>query len=191
MKIAEEYVLLCEQAPKMKYHPKLTTVAAILYDLILMDAVRLNNSGMLRLNPDFNESRLEEYEQILFQEIKKNSSKKLWAMIMKHYVNLDSNRFHQSVLRKCESKKQNTENQVSNAIEELRAELLEEGKMTEESAVLALLLKQSKILKYYFSDYECKTLSKRLKEIPMDTEHYNFFRTLRNTIRLSDILTWT
>ena len=191
MKIAEEYVLLCERAQKLKYHPKLTTAAAILYDLILMDAVRLDNSGMLHVNPDFNESKLEAHEKTLFQEIKKHSSKKLWAMIMKHYAFLDSNRFHKAVLQKCEQEKRNTEKQISAVVEELRADLLEEGRVTEESAVLTLLLKQAKILKYYFSDYECKTLSKRLKEIPVDTAHYNFFRTLRNTIKFSDILTWS
>lgn len=50
-------------------------------------------------------------------------------------------------------------------VEEIRAELLEEGKLTDEIILLAALLDSTKFLKNIFTKYEKETINKQLKEI--------------------------
>ncbi len=57
------------------------------------------------------------------------------------------------------------ENEVTKVVEKLRAELLEEGDVSDESIVLGALLNKSGLIKKYFSKYEMQKLNDRLKEI--------------------------
>mgnify|MGYP006074498905 CR=1 FL=1 len=57
------------------------------------------------------------------------------------------------------------EDKFTNIIEEIRAEILEKGKLTEDSILLASLLNSTNFLKNSFIKYERETLNKRLKEI--------------------------
>ena len=50
-------------------------------------------------------------------------------------------------------------------IDMVRSELLEEGEVTENIAVLVILLERGKIIKKYFSDFEQKEMKGRIKEI--------------------------
>jgi hypothetical protein len=50
-------------------------------------------------------------------------------------------------------------------VQKIRAELLEEGTVTKETAALCFLLEKAKMLKHYFSNYEQKQLKSRLKEL--------------------------
>ena len=50
-------------------------------------------------------------------------------------------------------------------VEELRAELLEEGPVTEDAAALAVLLDKGKSLKPYFSQFEQKEMRQKLKSL--------------------------
>ncbi len=54
---------------------------------------------------------------------------------------------------------------INGVIDQIRAELLEEGEVTEDVAALVVLLDRSKSLKQYFSDFERRELKERLKEI--------------------------
>lgn len=54
---------------------------------------------------------------------------------------------------------------IRSVIEGLRAELLEEGKVTEETAALVILLEKAKCLKQYFSKFEQKEMKKKLREM--------------------------
>ncbi len=57
------------------------------------------------------------------------------------------------------------ENEVTKVVEKLRAELLEEGNVSDEAIVLGALLNKSGLIKKYFSKYEMQKLNDRLKEI--------------------------
>ena len=57
------------------------------------------------------------------------------------------------------------EKAVDRIVQNIRAEFLEEGELTEEVVALATLLNKSGELTKYFSAYEKKDLKKRLKEI--------------------------
>lgn len=54
---------------------------------------------------------------------------------------------------------------VRSVVEELRAELLEEGPVTEDAAALAVLLDKGKCLKPYFSQFEQKEMRRKLKSL--------------------------
>ncbi|GEM_PF-1667891 len=50
-------------------------------------------------------------------------------------------------------------------VQRIRAELLEEGPVTRQTALLTMMLDMSKLLKAYFSDYEQRELRKRLQRL--------------------------
>ena len=54
---------------------------------------------------------------------------------------------------------------VRSVVEELRAELLEEGPVTGDAAALAVLLDKGKCLKPYFSQFEQKEMRRKLKAL--------------------------
>ncbi|MCI9545569.1 MAG: GPP34 family phosphoprotein [Lachnospiraceae bacterium] len=54
---------------------------------------------------------------------------------------------------------------IRSVVEGLRAELLEEGKVAEETAALVILLEKAKCLKQYFSKFEQKEMKKRLRNM--------------------------
>ncbi len=57
------------------------------------------------------------------------------------------------------------ETEVTKVIEKLRAELLEQGKISDEVVILGALLNKSGLIKRYFSKYEVQKLNERLKEV--------------------------
>lgn len=61
-------------------------------------------------------------------------------------------------------------------VEKIRAEFLEDGELTDETAVLSMLLKQSGELKRYFSKYEEKAWKERLKQLK-ENETASLIRT--------------
>ena len=57
---------------------------------------------------------------------------------------------------------------VELVIDKVRAEMLEEGTVTEETAALVVLLDISKSMKYYFSKYEQKKIKEKLERLLHD-----------------------
>lgn len=57
------------------------------------------------------------------------------------------------------------EAEVTKVIEKLRAEFLEQGKISDEVVVLGALLNKSDLIKNYFSKFEVQKLNERLKEV--------------------------
>lgn len=60
---------------------------------------------------------------------------------------------------------------VDAVVQSIRAELLEDGELSEDVVALTMLLNKSGDLKHYFSAYEKKDLKKRLKEIKNDPQN--------------------
>lgn len=54
---------------------------------------------------------------------------------------------------------------INNIVDMIRAELLEEGEITEDIACLVVLLEKSKMIKTYFSSFEQKEIKQKLKVI--------------------------
>lgn len=59
---------------------------------------------------------------------------------------------------------------VGSVVEMLRAEVLEDGTMTEDAAALAVLLERGKCLKLYFSAFEQKEIREKLRRITASPE---------------------
>ena len=59
---------------------------------------------------------------------------------------------------------------VEAVVQKLRAEMLEDGQITEEAIALVALLERSEQIKRYFSSYEDKQLKAKLKEIKASSE---------------------
>lgn len=178
MKVATDFVALVSNAKGVKYHSKLHCVGALVFDLISSGAVSLDNKS--RLSPNsFDSSKLSRAETVIYDAIQKSPGKKLSWLLTKVYVSMRSGELFQMV-RSGES---------SVNIEELRAEILEDDNVTEESAVILLLLKQSRCLDYYFSKYEQKTVREKLKSLSSSAD-YRTFSTISRTIMVLDALTW-
>ena len=50
-------------------------------------------------------------------------------------------------------------------IDKVRAELLEDGEVTEDAAAIAVLLDKAKMLQFYFSKFEQQELKERLAQL--------------------------
>lgn len=189
MKVSEEYVLLSKNAKKLKYHWKLTSTVAIIYDLIMLDAIHIGKDGKLIVKT-YDISKLKDYEIIVYNMIARYKEVKLYFIILRIYLTLQSKEINTLIQEKLMMKQEEKDDIVSNIIEGMRAEVLEEGTISEETAVLVLLLKQSKCLKYYFSKYEEKAMFRNLSSLKY-TEQYIFYNIYSRTVAIADILTWS
>lgn len=75
------------------------------------------------------------------------------------------------------------------AVQMIRAELLEEGPLSDDAAALAVLLEKSGALKRYFSAYERKRLNQRLKELKDSPEHQVVTRMMEHLYVLFSLIT--
>lgn len=61
--------------------------------------------------------------------------------------------------------------EVEGIIQTIRAEFLEEGRLSDETIALAVLLEKNDMIKNYFSKHESSLMKTRLKEIKKSPEH--------------------
>lgn len=189
MKISEQFVLLAGTANKLKYHSKLTTVAAVIYDLILDGAIRLDEKNCLVINQQ-SAGKLTNFEEKVYSIIKKYSPVKMFILIGKMYVDFKASSIHKDVMSGLKSQRIDLDKKAHSIIEELRADVLEEGTMSEESSILLLLMKQSKCMSYYFSKHERNIVANELKSLK-NSKEFRFYSILSKTIAMSDLLTWS
>ena len=67
---------------------------------------------------------------------------------------------------------------IKQAINEIKSELLENEDITEENAVIYMLLEKSKLLKEYFSKFELKELKEKMKTI-IKNENYKTIKVIK------------
>ena len=68
-------------------------------------------------------------------------------------------------------------------VQRIRAELLEEGPITRQTALLTMMLDMSKLLKAYFSEYEQNELRKRLQRLQEEQgDHWKSVHLIRKAI---------
>ncbi|MCR1898413.1 GPP34 family phosphoprotein [Irregularibacter muris] len=78
--------------------------------------------------------------------------------------------------------------EVKKIIEEIRAELLEDGPVTQENTVLSMLLDKSSHLKDYFSKHERNKLNEKMEEIRNSPVNSPVKEAMESTILLISIL---
>ena len=67
---------------------------------------------------------------------------------------------------------------IKQAINKIKSELLENEDITEENAVIYMLLEKSKLLKEYFSKFELKELKEKMKNI-IKNENYKTIKVIK------------
>jgi hypothetical protein len=73
-------------------------------------------------------------------------------------------------------------------IQRIRAELLENGPVTQQTALLTMMLEMSKLLKSYFSEYEQIELKKRVQRLLEEKgDEWGSIRLIRKTMEEMDI----
>ena len=77
---------------------------------------------------------------------------------------------------------------VDTIIQNIRAEILEDGELTEDIAALAALLDKTGELMRFFSAYEKKDVKKRLKEIRNDPENKEIAKVINYVEELMVII---
>lgn len=77
---------------------------------------------------------------------------------------------------------------VDNIIQNIRAEILEDGELTEDIAALAVLLDKTDELMRFFSAYEKKDVKKRLKEIKENPENKEIAKVINYVEELMIII---
>ena len=77
---------------------------------------------------------------------------------------------------------------VDTIIQNIRAEILEDGELTEDIAALAALLDKTGELMRFFSAYEKKDVKKRLKEIRNDPENKEIAKVINYVEELMMII---
>ena len=189
MKIVDELVLLVNHANKLRYHSKLTTVIAVVYDLILCGVVELDDKNRLIIN-DVDKDKLRDYEKDMYDIIKRYKSPSLCGLIINIYLNFNARNLYKRIISYMDLYEEGLKQRTNLIIEGIRAEVLEDERMSEETSVIVLLLKLSKCLNYYFSKYEKTTVRKKLNSIK-GTKEYRFYSILRKTVIISDLLTWS
>lgn len=188
--ITEKYALCMLKEKKSLYAEELKThlIVSMIVEMMLNDNLEITSQNNVKLKVNIPR---EEYNIKLYEIIKKliTDSKKE-QVSMKNILNYTIYGFTTKNIREIvEALKQKMiednliaienkkgflgtkeaiivqEDKFTNIIEEIRAEILEKGKLTEDSILLASLLNSTNFLKNSFIKYERETLNKRLKEI--------------------------
>lgn len=169
--ISEEFILLSENAKlKMSFLgnkkvKEMYAVGALFYDLLVLDLIQFDDKGKVvakEPKKKLNNKALNMLYELICEEKPKKFRK--WISTF----NIPS----KNRVKIFELLNENLDNKASKQdmiVQRLRAELLEPGKVTEETVILALLLTSSKILKRYFSDYEIKEVGLKIKEFKKES----------------------
>lgn len=186
--LAQEFVLLASDAethrrrrPKRSY---LQTYAAgaVLIELMAEEAIRIGDKGKLEvIRHQYNG---DEAARIMLQKLGRSRKKTMKKWIQSLYSRRkDRSQVFQAVVkplvRNGDLKEEKyrvwflfpASRYVPSAvtkdriIQRIRAELLEDGPITRQTALLTMMLDMSKLLKAYFSEYEQNELKKRLQRL--------------------------
>ncbi|WP_080848092.1 hypothetical protein [Cytobacillus gottheilii] len=139
---------------------QLYMVGGLFFDLLLLDAIEFDSKDKIKINSDYENIIEDETLLKLCSIIKEQKSKTFKGWIS--YFNIPSkNRvlLYNSLIKNISQ----TNNSKDFVVQRLRAELLEPGNVSDETVALALLLKASKLLKEYFSNYEIKEINNRIE----------------------------
>lgn len=184
--ITEKYALCMLKEKKKFYESELTPhlVMSMIIEMMLSDNLEITAKNKVKLND--NEPSTEYNKQLynIIKDMKKKevdikdiitnicygfTSKKMKdvveslkeEMIKSGLISLDNKK---GIIRDKEIIVLN-ENEFSSTIEEIRAELLENGILTDDIILLGSLLNATKFLKNIFTKYEKDALNKRLEEL--------------------------
>lgn len=157
-------------------------LASGLIELLLNNCIQVDEKNTVNVIGDLDEKQV--YLKSLFNRLSESSPMKIEKIAREYCLSLTEKRLNMLIIDigkslerlDCvtsekgfffESKLRYVPNpdEVDKVIQKIRAELLENGPISDETVVLVSLLEKSKQIKQYFSSYEAKQLRSRLKEI--------------------------
>lgn len=162
---------------------KVCLVASGIWELLIDNIIALDNKGKIGIKTDLPLEK--EYLHPLFKEIKDSKPMKLKVLVEKYSLSFTDKKLNSFIetlifylvqngtlleekskgLFGNKSKYTPKADYVNRTIEKIRAEFLEDGDLSDETAILSVLLKESKLLKKYFSQYESEKLKERIKDL--------------------------
>lgn len=161
------------------YYQTVSVIAGIFYELLEEEYITLNEKKMIQVNSD-KQVPIVNYQLFVYEIIKESSkSKKMssWfsKMINKNeiYQLITDNLLELGCIEEREksilifTQKQIVVNEkiIDSLVQEIRAEFLENGSLSDDVAFLTYILNLNNILRNFFSKYENDQLKTRLKEI--------------------------
>ncbi|WP_308633925.1 GOLPH3/VPS74 family protein [Paenibacillus silvisoli] len=208
--LAQEFVLLASDSETHKWRRPMRSylrtyaAGAILIGLLSEEVIRVGDKGKLVVIE--NQYNGEAADLMMLQKLKQ-SSKTMKEWIQSIYMwGKDSTRLFQAVvnplvLSGCLKEEQYRMMLLFKAtryvpstvhkdriIQRIRAELLENGPVTKQSALLTMMLEMSKLLKSYFSEYEQLELKKRVQRLHEEKGgEWKSIRLIRKTMEDMDI----
>ncbi|WP_078411002.1 GOLPH3/VPS74 family protein [Priestia abyssalis] len=205
--IAEEFLLLAWKHNKSPGNfagkektIQLYSIGALFMDLILQGKIELDDRDAIEIKKG-TQTENEAMDRLLhmIQESKKTKKFKKWMSVFyngwkkRKYVyeavtaslaEKDLLEIHEkNTFGLLKTRKTIVKNDAQDPIvQKIRAELLEDGAVTKETATLCFLLEKAKMLKHYFSSYEQKQLKSRLKEL--QKTHEEEWKTIKRIQQL-------
>ncbi|SFJ59360.1 GOLPH3/VPS74 family protein [Thermoflavimicrobium dichotomicum] len=182
-------------------HKELYSVGAVFIELLLREVINIGQDGKVHLvqaDPT-GISYLDQVIEVLSDSSKDRSLKK-WILSFYYSKRNVRKKVHQSILESlCEqdvvTQEKDTflfiipkhkyvaaKQEQDRIIQRIRAELLEEGPVDEQTVALSFLLKETKMLKEYFSNYEHEQLIKRLEELKVKHESLQWVKWIEKAI---------
>jgi hypothetical protein len=158
-------------------------VASSLWDLLFDKIIALDDKGKIEIKTELPPEK--EYLRPLYNTIKESRSKKPKAFVEDYVVGMTSKKLNsliESLISSLVKKECLTvevkrglisektlyvpkEDCVRRIVEKIRAEFLEDGTLSDETAVLGVLLKASNLLKTFFSKPETEKVNERIEEL--------------------------
>lgn len=184
--ITEKYTLCMLKEKKMLYENELTPhlIVSMMIEMMLDGNLEITDKNKVKLNEklpisNYNKNLYEIMKDLKKEEIPLKNiitsicytlpNKKLQSviealkegMLEKELIVIENKKGLLGNKEKIQIK----ENKFINVIEEIRSEVLEKGKLTEDLILLTSLLNSTKFLKNIFTKYEKDELNNRLNEI--------------------------
>lgn len=208
--LAQEFVLLASDSETHKWRkPWLSylqtyVAGAVLIELLSEEVIQVGDKGKLLVIQD--QYNGDEAAIMMLHKLKQSSkTMKEWIQTL-YYGGKDRSQLFQSVVKplvRSEFLKeehfrimllfQATRYVPSTVnkdwiIQRIRAELLENGPVTQKTALLTMMLDVCKLLKSYFSEYEQIELKKRLQRLQEEQgDEWKLIRLIRKTMEDMDI----
>lgn len=164
--ISKEFVLL-SYGSKMKMSligkkrvKQMYAIGALFFDLLLLDLIKFDSKDKISTRNsevEINNDTL----KMLYSLIKEQKPRTFKNWI--RFFNIPSKE-RVSLYNSLTNGLEGNPEHKDVVVQGLRAELLESGEVSEETIALALLLKSSKALKEYFSDYEINKVKSRIND---------------------------
>lgn len=204
--ITEEFVILTLTGKEMFKHKKLKvgntkiySMASIFIELFLEDKIAFNEKEQVIVT-DSNLTGVQYIDEVLKTIHESKKLKRLDGWMEYLYVHSKfCSKIYNSVGKEIIDKRilegekgealedfskvtfKDSKNIGEHIIQKLRAELLEEGAIDENTMYLALLLDSNKMLGAYFSEYEYKSIKERMEEV-FESNETRIFKLIKKEI---------